>query len=72
MNNEEDDDMKNGTLAESQETAGFNEGNDRIALGGAFNLLFFFSILGKGDQNEPTGDLSEAINKGFTDFNGFK
>ena len=64
--------MQKQTLVEAQETAGFFEGGQRVCLGGLFNNLFFFSILGKGASSEPTGKLMEAINKHFTDFNGFK
>ena len=56
----------------AQETAGFEEGNKRVALGGLFNLLFFVSNLGKTDQNEPSGDLAELINTQHGNFEGFK
>ena len=61
------------TLAELQETAGFEEPLQRSALGGFFNLLFFLSILdAKAATKEPQGALLESIEKSFTDFESFK
>ena len=65
--------MKKQTLAELQETAGFEEAKQREALGGFFNFLFFLSILdSKADAKEPAGALLESIQKQFTDFASFK
>ena len=66
--------MKGQSLAEAQETAGFNEPQERMCLGGLFNHLFFFSTLGTGQHavKEPAGKLKESIDKHFTDYNGFK
>ena len=69
---EEEDPLRNQNLTASQETAGFNEGEQRVALGGLFNLLFFFSTLGKGQQDGPSGAFLEQINKNFGDFDSFK
>ena len=60
---------------EAQESAGFYEGDERVALGGLFNNMLFFSTLvsgGNEGDSEPQGKLKEAIDKKFTDFNGFK
>ena len=71
--NEEDEETKNQTLIEDQESAGFYEPNDRINIGGLFNHLLFFSTLnGSPTQSEPSGQLKEAIEKSFTDYNGLK
>ena len=64
--------MKDNTLADEQETAGFGEPNQRYCLGGFFNHLFFFKHLKAGANSEPSGKLAEAINKQFTDFSGFR
>ena len=69
----EDPDEEVEDLVAAQETAAFNEPKEKIALGGLFNVFFGFSILDAGRQvAEPQGALLEAINKRFTDFNGFK
>ena len=70
--NEDDEDMQKSTLIEAQETAGFYEAYQRVCLGGYFNHLFFFSILTKDAESQPTGNLADAINKHFTDFDSFK
>uniref|UniRef100_A0A7S3FX50 Manganese/iron superoxide dismutase C-terminal domain-containing protein n=1 Tax=Strombidium rassoulzadegani TaxID=1082188 RepID=A0A7S3FX50_9SPIT len=69
----EDEDMQKQTLTEAQECAGFEEMHNRIVIGGYFNHLFFFSILGaQGGASEPQGQLKEMIDKHFTDYSGFK
>ena len=71
--NDEEEDMIKQTLAEVQETAGFEEPLQRQALGGLFNLLFFLSILDvQAATKEPQGALLESIEKNFTDFASFK
>ena len=43
------------------ETAGFNEPAQRVALGGAYNHLLMFSLLGEAtenSQNRPFGPVS--------------
>ena len=56
--------MQKLTLMDAQREAGFYEPNERINLGGFFNHLFFFSILGgDGSVTEPQGKLKEAIEK---------
>ena len=74
QNEEEEDDFKSASLAENQETAGFYELDQRYNLGGLFNQLFFLSIQGDGKHagKEPSGALKDAIDKHFTDYNGFK
>ena len=65
--------MKKQSLAEVQETAGFEEPQPRAALGGLFNMIFFISILDStAGTKEPVGGLAEAISKQFTDYNSFK
>ena len=62
--NDEEEDMKKQTLAEVQETAGFEEPKQRSALGGFFNLLFFLSTLDANSATkEPAGALLESIEK---------
>ena len=70
--NDEEGDLKKSTLAEAQETAGFGEQNERYALGGLFNNLMFFRSLTSQQQEGPSGDLKAAIEKQFTDLEGFK
>ena len=50
--------MLNETLLETQESAGFNEPNERLSLGGMFNILFFFQNLKPGANSEPSGKVS--------------
>ena len=59
-------------IIETQETAGFHEAPQRLAIGGHFNHLFLWSILGGAPNSEPHGILKEKIEKYFTDFEGFK
>ena len=71
--NDEEEDMKKQSLAEVQETAGFEEPQGRAALGGLFNMVFFLSTLdSKAGVKEPQGTLGEAICKHFTDYASFK
>ena len=64
--------MKKGSLVDAQETAGFFEPNERIVIGSYFNHLFFFSTLNSPSGAEPSGKLKEALEKYFSDYNGFK
>jgi len=66
--------MMKETLVETQETAGFNEPPQRLAIGGHFNHLFMYSILATGADagGQPEGKLLEAIEKKFSNFEGFK
>ena len=60
-------------LVEAQETASFFEPDERIALGGLFNVLFSFSTLNSARKQEaPSGALAEAIDKRFSNFDGLK
>lgn len=71
---ENDEDMAKESLEESQETAGFHEQPQRLALGGHFNHLFLYSTMRKDDEapSAPSGKLLEAIDKHYSDFDGFK
>ena len=40
--------------------------------GGHANHTMFWEIMGPGSGREPTGDLAQAINRAFDDFNSFK
>jgi superoxide dismutase, Fe-Mn family len=40
--------------------------------GGHANHTMFWEIMGPGGGSGPSGDLAQAINSTFTDFNGFK
>ena len=64
--------MQKSTLVEAQESAGFFEPDQRLAMGGFFNFILFFSNIGAAATSEPQGALKEAIDKHFTDFSGFK
>lgn len=75
-----DEDLMGEDLVETQETAGFHEAPQRLAIGGHFNHLFLWSLLkGKhGDFTDkdslakPSGKLDAMIEKYFTDYQGFK
>ena len=47
-NFQNDEDLIKSSLLEAQESAGFYEGDERVALGGLFNNVFFFSTLVSG------------------------
>lgn len=53
-------------IPESVRTAVRNHG------GGHYNHSFFWTILGPNKGGEPTGELAEAINTAFGDFETFK
>src|SRR6478735_8197716 len=40
--------------------------------GGHANHTMFWEIMGPGSGGAPSGDLAQALNSTFTDFNGFK
>ena len=56
---EDEDSMLKMSLAEAQETAGFYEPEQRMSIGGMFNIMFFLSTLRNGaqDAKEPVGKL---------------
>jgi len=57
------------------ETAGFNEPAQRLALGGVYNHILMFSLLGpetENASNKPFGPLADSINQFYSDFDGFK
>ncbi len=69
-----DEDLAKESLVEAQETAGFHEPPQRLALGGHFNHMLLWSVLRReGDaESAPEGSLAEAINKHYTSFEGLK
>ena len=69
-----DEDLAKETLTSAQETAGFEEPPQRLALGGHFNHMLLWSVLRSETEaeSEPTGALMEQISKQYTDFEGFK
>jgi Fe-Mn family superoxide dismutase len=69
-----DEEMAKETIIEAQETAGFNEPPQRLAIGGHFNFLLEWSTRGHqgSDVNKPCGKLLEQIEKQFTSFDGFR
>ena len=70
---ETDEDMAKETLVETQETAGFHEAPQRLAVGGHFNRMLLWSVLDcTAKQKQPSGALAEQIQKQFTSFDGFK
>jgi len=71
---ENDEDMAKESLCEAQETAGFHEPPQRLALGGHFNHMLMWSVMRKeGDaESQPEGPLADAITKSYTSFDGFK
>jgi len=71
---ENDEDLAKETLVEAQETAGFHEAPQRLAIGGHFNHLLLWSVMRKDSEQEsaPSGKLLEQINKQFTSFEGLK
>ena len=48
---ENDEDLAKETLIEAQETAGFHEPAQQLALGGHFNHLLLWSVMRK--ESEP-------------------
>ena len=71
---ENDEDLAKETLIEAQETAGFHEAPQRLAIGGHFNHMLLWSVMRKHGEGEsaPSGKLLEQINKQFTSFEGLK
>lgn len=57
------------------ETAGFNEPPQRLAMGGVYNHMLMFGLLGPATdnaENRPLGPLSDSIAQYYSDFEGFK
>jgi Fe-Mn family superoxide dismutase len=71
---ENDEDMAKESLDEAQETAGFHEPPQRLALGGHFNHMLMWSVMRReGDaESQPEGHLLDAMTKHYTSFDGFK
>lgn len=68
-----DDDLAKENVVEAQETAGFHEPPQRLAVGGHFNHLLLWSVRRQSDAvSKPAGKLLEQIEKQFTSFEGFK
>jgi Fe-Mn family superoxide dismutase len=69
-----DEDLAKETLTEAQETAGFHEAPQRLAIGGHFNHMLLWNVVRKDGEGEstPSGKLLEQINKQFTSFEGLK
>ena len=69
-----DEDLAKEDLTAAQETAGFEEPPQRLALGGHFNHMLLWSVLRSDSEpeTEPTGALLEQICKQYTDFDGFR
>lgn len=68
-----DEDMAKETVVETQETAGFHEPPQRLAVGGHFNHLLLWSVQKKKNgTSQPSGKLLEQIEKQFTSFEGFR
>jgi superoxide dismutase len=65
-----DEDLAKEELPEAQETGGFHEPPQRLALGGHFNHMLLWSSMRTADdaESEPYGKLAEAIEKHFTNF----
>ena len=70
---EDDHELKQQTLVEAQEKAGWADFILRKSFGGLFNRLFFLSILEAGaGAPGPQGKLKEQIEKDFGSFDDFK
>lgn len=68
-----DEDLTKETIIEAQETAGFHEPPQRLAIGGHFNFLLMWSVRRTSKEvTMPTGKLLEQIEKQYTSFDGFK
>ncbi len=67
-----DEDLEKESVVEAQETAGFHELAQRLAIGGHFNHLLLWSVRRRADKSLPSGKLLEQIEKQFTSFEGFK
>ena len=58
---ETDEDLEKESITEAQETAGFHEAPERLAVGGHFNHLLLWSVLRKTGEPKslPSGRLLE-------------
>ena len=61
---QEDEDFNRNEFADNMETAGFNEPPQRLAMGGVYNHMLMFGLLGPATdnaENRPLGPLSDSI-----------
>lgn len=61
---QEDEDFNRTEFSANMETAGFNEPAQRLALGGVYNHLLLFGMLGPAApdaENKPVGPVSGSI-----------